>query len=95
MKTIGTIIVPLVLLCATAVLAGGGFKGGCVVGASDAKGEEVKERPVYPCDLLGSMYAMLGIDPDGKLPNPMNMDLTITPTPADGIPMGGRLKEIM
>ena len=31
-----------------AVVAGGGFKGGHVVGASDAKGEEVKERPVYP-----------------------------------------------
>jgi hypothetical protein len=37
----------------------------------------------------------LGIDPDGKLPNPMNMDLTVTPTAADGIPMAGRLKEIM
>ena len=32
----------------SAVVAGGGFKGGQVVGASDAKGEEVKERPVYP-----------------------------------------------
>jgi uncharacterized protein (DUF1501 family) len=79
----------------SAVLAGGGFKGGRVVGASDAKGEEVKERPVYPCDLLGSLYQMLGIDPDGKLPNPLSMELTVTPTAADGIPMGGRLKEIM
>jgi len=33
----------------------GGFKGGHVVGASDAKAEEVKERPVYPVDLLGSI----------------------------------------
>ena len=32
----------------SAVVAGGGFKGGQVVGASDAKGEEVKDRPVYP-----------------------------------------------
>lgn len=79
----------------SAVLAGGGFKGGRVVGASDAKGEEVKDRPVYPCDLLGSMYQMLGIDPDGKLPNPMSMDLTVTPSATDGIPMAGRLKEIM
>jgi len=79
----------------SAVLAGGGFKGGHVVGASNAKGEEVKDRPVYPCDLLGSLYDKLGIDPDGKLPNPMDMDLTVTPTAADGIPMGGRLKEIM
>jgi uncharacterized protein (DUF1501 family) len=79
----------------SAVLAGGGFKGGCVVGASDARGEEVKERPVYPCDLLGSIYELMGIDPDGKLPNPMGMDLTVTPSAADGIPRAGRLKEIM
>ena len=54
----------------SAVVAGGGFKGGRVVGASDAKGEQVKERPVYPCDLIGSMYELLGIDPDAKLPHP-------------------------
>jgi uncharacterized protein (DUF1501 family) len=79
----------------SAVVAGGGFKGGRVVGASDAKGEEVKDRPVYPCDLLGSIYALMGIDPDGKLPNPLGLPLTVTPTAADGIPMAGRLKEIM
>ena len=36
-----------------AVLAGGGFKGGQVVGSTDAKGEKVKDRPVYPVDVLG------------------------------------------
>ena len=35
-----------------ALVAGGGFKGGQVVGASDARGEEVKDRPVYPVDLM-------------------------------------------
>jgi hypothetical protein len=79
----------------SALVAGGGFKGGQVVGASDAKGEEVKDRPVYPCDLLGSIYELMGIDPEGKLPNPMDLPLRVTPTAADGIPMGGRLKEIM
>ena len=44
------------------LVAGGGFKGGRVVGASDAKAEEVKERPVYPVDLLGSIYQLAGID---------------------------------
>jgi hypothetical protein len=77
------------------LVAGGGFKGGRVVGASDEKGEEVKDRPVYPCDLLGSIYELMGIDPEGKLPNPMGLALTVTPTAADGIPMAGRLKEIM
>jgi uncharacterized protein (DUF1501 family) len=79
----------------SALIAGGGFKGGRVVGSSDAKGEEVKERPVYPCDLLGSIYEQMGIDPEGKLPNPLGLPLTVTPTAADGIPMAGRLKEIM
>ena len=64
-------------------------------GASDAKGEEVKDRPVYPADLIGSIYELLGIDPDGKLPNPQGLDARVTPTAADGVKMGGRLKEIM
>ena len=81
--------------CFSAVVAGGGFKGGQIVGASDAKGEEVKQRPVYPGDLLGSIYELMGIDPDGKLPHPQGLDLTVTPTAAEGIPVAGRLKEIM
>ncbi|MCU0872955.1 MAG: DUF1501 domain-containing protein [Pirellulaceae bacterium] len=79
----------------SALVAGGGFKGGHVVGASDAKGEEVQDRPVYPCDLLGSIYELMGIDPEGKLANPMDLPLTVTPTAVDGIPMAGRLQEIM
>ena len=48
-------------LVLTALVAGGGFKGGRVVGESDAKGERVAERPVYPPDLLGSICELLGI----------------------------------
>jgi hypothetical protein len=77
------------------VVAGGGFKGGRVVGASDEKGEKVKERPVYPCDLIASMYELLGIDPEAKLPHPQGLVVHATPTAADGAKMGGRLKEIM
>jgi hypothetical protein len=77
------------------VVAGGGFKGGKVVGASDERGEEVKERPVYPCDLLGSIYELMGIDPDAKLPHPAGLDVRVTPTAAEGLSRGGRLKEIM
>jgi hypothetical protein len=79
----------------SAVVAGGGFKGGRVVGASDDKGEEVKDRPVYPCDLIASMYELLGIDPNGKLPHPQGLDVRVTPTVAEGVKTGGRLKEIM
>jgi hypothetical protein len=79
----------------SAVVAGGGFKGGRVVGASDAKGEEVKERPVYPCDLVASMYELLGIDPEAKLPHPQGLAIRAVPSAADGVTMGGRLKEIV
>ena len=76
-------------------IAGGGFKGGQVVGSSDAKGEEVKERPVYPVDLIGSIYAQLGVDPTSKLPNPEGLPLRVMPTADEGIKSGGLLKEIM
>ena len=79
----------------SSVLAGGGFKGGQVVGASDAKGEQVADRPVYPCDLIGSIYAQLGIDPDGTLPHPQGKTVHITPRADDGYKMAGRLTEIM
>jgi hypothetical protein len=79
----------------SALVAGGGFKGGHVVGESDAKAESVKDRPVYPVDLIASMYELLGIDPDGKLPHPQGTDVRVMPTADDGTKMGGRLKEIM
>ncbi len=78
-----------------AVVGGGGFKGGNVVGASDSRGMEVKERPVYPCDLLGSMYELLGIPTDAKLPHPQGLVARVTPSESDGVTSGGRLKEIM
>jgi hypothetical protein len=79
----------------SSVVAGGGFKGGQVVGSSDARGEEVKDRPVYPVDLIGSMYELLGIDTEGKLPHPMGTPAGVVATKAEGVTMGGRLKEIM
>jgi hypothetical protein len=79
----------------SAVVAGGGFKGGHVVGASDAKGEEVKERPVYPVDLIGSMDELLGIDGNTKLPNPYGLDTRVMPMPDERVKSGGLLKEIM
>ena len=79
----------------SALLAGGGFKGGRVVGASDATGEDVRDRPVYPWDLIGSIYEQLGIDPDGELPHPLGKALSLTPSASDGVKSGGRLKEIV
>jgi hypothetical protein len=78
-----------------AVLAGGGFKGGHVVGATDARGEEVKDRPVYPCDLIGSVYELLGIDTGANLPHPQGLAVRVMPGPGEGVKMGGRLTEVV
>jgi len=78
----------------SAVVAGGGFKGGTVVGASDARGEQVKDRPVYPADLIGTMYELLGIDPEATVQHPDGTAIRITPSADEGMKSGGRLKEI-
>jgi hypothetical protein len=77
------------------VVAGGGFKGGHVIGASDARGEEVKDRPVSPVDVIGSVYELLGLDTTTKLPNPDGLDIGLVPAAPEGIRTDGRLKEIM
>jgi hypothetical protein len=77
------------------VVAGGGFKGGHVIGASDARGEEVKDRPVSPADVIGSVYDLLGLDTSTKLPNPDGLDIGLVPAAAEGARTAGRLTEIM
>lgn len=49
--------------CYTALLAGGGVKGGHVYGTSDSRAKFPAENPVQPEDLAATMYYLLGIDP--------------------------------
>jgi hypothetical protein len=79
----------------TVLVAGGGFKGGRVVGSSDEKAEQVKERPVYPADLLGSFYLLAGIDAAAKLPHPWGLDAYVLDTENEGMKSAGLLEEIM
>ncbi|MGL4941971.1 MAG: DUF1501 domain-containing protein [Thermoguttaceae bacterium] len=77
--------------CFNVMLAGGGFRGGSVVGESDATGENVASRPVAPQDILGSIYTMAGIDPNAPLPNEKGIETpTMTPASSEGL-----LNEIM
>ena len=79
----------------SSVVAGGGFRGGHVVGASDARGEEVAERPVAPRDLIASVYELLGIDATTPLITPQGDTVPVLPPPDAGIPSNGVLREII
>lgn len=46
-----------------AVVAGGGFATGQVVGATNARGERPEGRPYTPQNVLATLYRHLGIDP--------------------------------
>jgi len=76
--------------CFSALVAGGGFRGGSVVGESDRYAATVAKRPVSPQDFLGSIYELAGIDPKGCLPNDRGRTMPLLP-PSEG---GGLLHEI-
>ena len=46
----------------SASISGGGIQGGRVIGESDSKGAEPRERPLRPQDVLATLYRHLGID---------------------------------
>jgi hypothetical protein len=46
-----------------AMIAGGGVRGGQVVGKTNAKAEHPVERALKPADLLATVYYFMGIDP--------------------------------
>ena len=45
------------------LLAGGGIRGGQVVGSTNARGERPLSRAVKPCNLHATIYKALGMDP--------------------------------
>jgi hypothetical protein len=64
------------------LVAGGGFRGGQVIGASDPRGEELASAPVRPADLIAQIYRQLGIAPDARLPHPEGLDVRALPAAA-------------
>ncbi len=77
------------------LVAGGGFVGGKVLGATDKTGEKVVERLVRPCDLIGTVYLLMGIDPFGTLPHVSEGDLPILPSLLEKGKSEGLLYEII
>jgi len=56
----------------SALLAGGGIKGGQVIGATTSDGGEPCDRPLVPGDLVATIYRVLGIDHESMLPDRQN-----------------------
>lgn len=52
------------------LLAGGGVRGGQVIGSSDSLGGEPKDRPVTPAQVAATIYRALGVDVATTLPGP-------------------------
>ena len=64
--------------CFSVLMAGGGIRGGTVVGASDSKGFEPSERPVKPEDLSATIYSCLGIDYTQSISSPEGVRVTLS-----------------
>ena len=56
--------------CFTCYFAGGGVKGGRVIGSSDPIGAVPADRPVEPADVVATIFHSLGLDLETELPGP-------------------------
>ena len=65
------------------LFAGGGVRGGRVIGASDKYATEPASRPVRAEDVAATVYRVLGIDPEMRLTTPQGEKITLT----DGCPV--------
>jgi uncharacterized protein (DUF1501 family) len=65
------------------LLAGGGVRGGQVIGASDRLGAEPAQRTVSPADVVASIYQAMGIDPAARLVLPTGSSVAL----AEGRPI--------
>jgi uncharacterized protein DUF1501 len=54
--------------CWTSIFAGGGIRGGQVVGASDEIGAAPKDRPVTPAEIAATVYHLMGFNLEMFLP---------------------------
>lgn len=56
--------------CWTGLVAGGGIRGGQVIGRSDDHAAEPKDRPIHASEIVATIYHALGIDPQTRMPGP-------------------------
>jgi hypothetical protein len=66
--------------CYSVLLAGGGFKGGYVHGASDRSGAFPARDALTPADVIATLYQQLGIRPDTILHDQLGRPHRLVPT---------------
>lgn len=65
--------------CYSLLLAGGGIKGGTVYGASDRIGGRPSLNPVFPADVIATIYHCLGLPADFELRDRLNRPFALVP----------------
>jgi uncharacterized protein (DUF1501 family) len=73
----------------SAVLAGGGLRGGVAYGATDEDGAKVVDRAVGVPDLLATMAQRMGIDPAKSVATPSGRPITVT---ENGMPIAALIR---
>lgn len=71
--------------CWTVAFAGGGVKGGRVVGRSDEIAAYPAERPVDPSEIIATIYHSLGIDLTTTLPGPQSRPFPVVDYGVHGV----------
>ncbi len=64
--------------CWTTLIAGGGVKGGQVVGRSDATASAPADRPVSPAELVATIFHAVGIPADATMPGPAGEPVAVS-----------------
>ena len=59
------------------MVAGGGLHAGQVIGSTDAKGWDIRDRKVGPSDLAATVFRHLGIDPTAHWEDPQGRPMPI------------------
>ncbi len=71
--------------CQTVLLAGGGVRGGRLIGASDGHGAYPLSDPQRPDDIMASVFSALGLNPETIIHDQLGRPMPI----ADGRPIRG------
>lgn len=64
--------------CSSVLLAGGGVRGGNIVGASDAICAYPTDTPVSPADVVATIYHAVGLAPETLMHDPLGRPLAIS-----------------